>query len=219
MDELFKQLAHCIERGKADKASAYPPDMKEQDGASEITAQLLEQGATANQILRQGLMVGMNVIGDRFSQGKAFIPDLLIAAKAMNAAMVHLKPFFESGEAEHRGTIIVGTVAGDLHDIGKNIVRMVLEGDGWKVIDLGVDVNTEKFLSALDEHPDAYVGMSALLTTTMINMEASVKAIKDKNKDTKVFVGGAPLSKEFNDKIGADGYFADPHTFAKHIAA
>lgn len=219
MDELFKQLAHCIERGKADKASAYPPDMKEQDGASEITAQLLEQGATANQILKQGLMVGMNVIGDRFSQGKAFIPDLLIAAKAMNAAMVHLKPFFESGEAEHRGTIIVGTVAGDLHDIGKNIVRMVLEGDGWKVIDLGVDVNTEKFLSALDEHPDAYVGMSALLTTTMINMEASVKAIKDKNKDTKVFVGGAPLSKEFNDKIGADGYFADPHTFAKHIAA
>jgi 5-methyltetrahydrofolate--homocysteine methyltransferase len=219
MDELFKQLAHCIERGKADKASAYPPDMKEQDGASEITAQLLEQGATANQILKQGLMVGMNVIGDRFSQGKAFIPDLLIAAKAMNAAMVHLKPFFDSGEAEHRGTIIVGTVAGDLHDIGKNIVRMVLEGDGWKVIDLGVDVNTEKFLSALDEHPDAYVGMSALLTTTMINMEASVKAIKDKNKDTKVFVGGAPLSKEFNDKIGADGYFADPHTFAKHIAA
>jgi len=219
MDALFEQLAVCIERGKSDKASPYPPDMKDQDGASEITEQLLEKGASANEILKKALMIGMNIVGDRFSQGKAFIPDLLIAAKAMNAAMVHLKPFFDSGEAQHRGTLIVGTVAGDLHDIGKNIVRMVLEGDGWNVVDLGVDVNTEKFLAALDENPEASVGMSALLTTTMINMEACVKAIKEKNESTKVFVGGAPLSQEFCDKIGADGYFPDPHTFAKHIAA
>jgi len=217
MEELLKQLAVCIERGKADKEAPYPPDMKGQDGASEITKQLLDGGVSANNILKKGLMVGMNVIGDKFSQGKAFIPELLIAAKAMNAAMVHLKPYFESGEAEHRGTFIVGTVAGDLHDIGKNILRMVLEGDGWNVVDLGVDVNADKFLDALKENPDAYVGMSALLTTTMVNMEESVKAIKAANSNTKVFVGGAPLSQEFNDKIGADGYFPDPHTFTKHL--
>ena len=219
MQELLKQLATCIERGKVDKNSPYPPDMKDQEGASEITAKLLEEGVSADDILKKSLMVGMNIVGDRFSQGKAFIPDLLIAAKAMNAAMAHLKPYFESGEAKHRGTMILGTVSGDLHDIGKNIVRMVLEGDGWKVVDLGVDVGSEKFLTALEENPDAHVGMSALLTTTMINMEASVKAIKEKNSDTKVFLGGAPLSKEFNDKIGADGYFPDPHTFAKYLAA
>lgn len=218
MEKLLQQLAVCVERGKAEKNSPYPPDMKDQDGASEITRQLLDGGVSANDILKKGLMVGMNVIGDKFGQGKAFIPELLIAAKAMNAAMVHLKPYFDSGEAEHRGTFIIGTVAGDLHDIGKNIVRMVLEGDGWNVIDLGVDVNADKFLAALKEHPEAYVGMSALLTTTMVNMEANVKAIKDFNPETRVFVGGAPLSREFNDKIGADGYFPDPHSLAKHLA-
>lgn len=217
MEELLKQLAYCIERGKAEKNAPYPPDMKDQDGASEITRQLLDASVPPNDILKKGLMVGMNVIGDKFGQGKAFIPELLISAKAMNAAMVHLKPYFESGEAEHRGTFIIGTVAGDLHDIGKNIVRMVLEGDGWNVIDLGVDVSSDKFLTALSDHPKAWVGMSALLTTTMVNMEANVKAIKEKSPETKVFVGGAPLSNEFNDKIGADGYFPDPHSFAKHV--
>ena len=219
MDELLKQLAICVERGKADKISPYPPDMKDQDGASEITKQLLDASVSANDILKNGLMIGMNGIGERFGRGEAFIPELLIAAKAMTAAMVHLKPYFESGEAQHRGTFIIGTVAGDLHDIGKNIVRMVLEGDGWNVIDLGVDVTTEKFLNSLKENPDACVAMSALLTTTMINMEASVKAIKDVNPATMVYVGGAPLSQEYNDKIGADGYFPDPHSFAKNLPA
>ena len=217
MEELLKKLAICVERGKADKVAPYPPDLKGEEGASEITEQLLAKGVSANDILRKGLMIGMNAIGDKFGQGKAFIPELLIAAKAMNAAMVHLKPYFESGEAEHRGTFIIGTVAGDLHDIGKNIVRMVLEGDGWKVIDLGVDVSSDKFLNALDEYPEAWIGMSALLTTTMVNMEANVKMIKEKNAATKVYVGGAPLSTEFSDKIGADGYFPDPHGLAKHL--
>jgi methanogenic corrinoid protein MtbC1 len=217
VEELLKKLAICVQRGKVDKNSPYPPDLKGQDGASEITEQLLTEGASPNDILRKGFMVGMNVIGDKFGQGQAFVPELLIAAKAMKAAMVHLKPYFESGEAEHRGTFIIGTVAGDLHDIGKNIVRMVLEGDGWNVIDLGVDVNSDKFLNAKDEHPEAWVGMSALLTTTMVNMEANVKLIKEKYPSTKVFVGGAPLSKDFSDKISADGYFADPHSLAKHL--
>ena len=163
-------------------------------------------------------MIGMNNIGDKFGAGEAFIPELLIAAKAMNAAMVHLKPYFESGEAHPQGTFIIGTVSGDLHDIGKNIVRMVLVGAGWKVIDLGVDVNVEKFIETLNENKEALVGMSALLSTTMVNMEDYVKRIKEVYPDTPIFVGGAPISEEFSKKIGADGYFPDPQTFVKYIS-
>jgi len=219
MDELLKNLAICIERGKANKATPYPADMKDQEGASEITMGLLQSGVSASDILQKALMAGMNNIGDKFARGEAFIPELLLAAKAMNAAMVHLKPYFDSGEVEHRGTFIIGTVAGDLHDIGKNIVRMVLEGAGWKVIDLGVDVTGEQFISALKENKEAMVGMSALLTTTMIHMEASIKLIKDYSNETKVYIGGAPVTQAFNDKIGADGYFGDPQSFVQHLSS
>lgn len=218
MSEILEQLAICIERGKVDKNAAYPPDMKDQDGASELTKAALDQGISPNDILKKSMMVAMNRVGEKFEKGQAFIPELLIAAKAMNAGMVHLKPYFDSGEAEHRGTVVIGTVSGDLHDIGKNIVRMVLEGDGWKVIDLGVDAGADKFIKAVKENKAAIVGMSALLTTTMINMEAIAKALKEKFPEIKVFVGGAPLSDDFSKKIGADGYFPEPHSFAKHLA-
>jgi 5-methyltetrahydrofolate--homocysteine methyltransferase len=163
-------------------------------------------------------MIGMRKIGDKFEEGKAFIPDMLIAAKAMNAAMIHLKPFFEAGDIELKGDFIIGTVAGDLHDIGKNILRMVLTGAGWNVIDLGSDVKADKFVETLKVYPDAIVGMSALLTTTMIQMEVTTKAIKEVSPTTKVFVGGAPLSQAYSDKIGADGYFPDPNKFSKYLA-
>jgi len=218
MSEILEKLAICIERGKADKDSPYPPDMKGEDGASELAKQALDSSISANDILQKGLMVGMHNIGEKFSKGEAFIPELLISARAMNAAMDHLKPYFESGEAQHKGTFVVGTVAGDLHDIGKNIVRMVLEGDGWKVIDLGVDTSTEKFAAAVDEDPNRIVGLSALLTTTMVNMEDTVKQIKDKHPQTKIYIGGAPVSNEFSEKINADGYFPDPHSLVKHLA-
>lgn len=217
MDELLKQLAICVERGKVNLQSPFPADMKGQEGADEITRKAIDQGVPASKILKDALMVGMQKVGDKFGEGKAFIPDLLIAAKAMNAAMEHLRPFFESGEAKHKGKVLIGTVTGDLHDIGKNIVKMVLKGSGWDVIDLGVDTSAQKFLQTLDEHPGSIVGLSALLTTTMLNMEDTTKAIKDKNPQTKVFVGGAPLSQEFSDKIGADGFFRDPQSFAKHL--
>jgi len=113
--------------------------------------------------------------------------------------------------------VIVGTVAGDVHDIGKNVVRMVLEGAGWQVVDLGVDVTSDLFLAALDEHPGSLLGMSALLTTTMTNMAASRQEIGDRFPDTKVFIGGAPVTQEFCDSIGATGYFADPTEFARHL--
>ncbi len=218
MEEVLEKLAYCIERGKIDRNSSYPKDLAGQDGASELTLTALSLSFTPNEILKKSLMAGMNNIGEKFGQGKAFIPELLISAKAMNASMAHLKKYFESGEAQYKGTFIIGTAAGDLHDIGKNIVKMVLEGDGWKVIDLGVDVKAEKFISALAENPDGFVGMSALLTTTMMNMENSVKEIKNAYPDVKIFVGGAPLSKEFSDKIGAENYFPDPHELTKYLA-
>ncbi|HID40510.1 MAG TPA: cobalamin-binding protein [Calditrichaeota bacterium] len=217
MEQLLEQLAVCIERGKVDKSAKHPPDLQGQDGASELTKMALEGGITATEILEKALMIGMRRVGDRFAAGKAFIPDLLIAAKAMNAAMAHLKPYFDSGEAQHKGTVILGTVTGDLHDIGKNLVKMVLEGDGWKVVDLGTDAGPDRFLDALRKHSDALVGLSALLTTTMLNMETIVQQVKQNFPDVPVFVGGAPLSADFSDKIGADGYFPDPQSFARHI--
>jgi 5-methyltetrahydrofolate--homocysteine methyltransferase len=219
MEELLNQLSGCIERGKIDKNFPFPPDLQGQDGAAELTKQLLDAGVSANEVLKKALMVGMHNIGDKFGQGLVFIPDLLLAARAMNAAMAHLKPYFETGQAQHRGTVVLGTVAGDLHDIGKNIVGMVLEGNGWKVVDLGADVAAEKFISAVKENPGSMIGMSALLTTTMINMEASARKIKSAVPGTKIFVGGAPLTKNFSDKIGADGYFPEPYGLIKYLEA
>ena len=217
MGSLLEQLAYCIERGKENITAPYPPDMKDQKGVFELAKDALEEGFTPEQVLKEGMMIGMNRIGEKFADGKAFIPELLISAKAMYAGMDVLKPYFDSGEVKRKGTIIIGTVAGDLHDIGKNIVKMVLEGDGWEVIDLGVDTNTEKFVSTLEAKPDSFVGMSALLTTTMANMEKSVQTIREKFSKTKIFIGGAPVTDAFKDKIGADGYFADPHSFVSHL--
>lgn len=218
MKDLLLKIAEMVEKGKASANAPYPPDLKGQDGVDELTQNALAESINPNEILQKGFMVGMDKIGQKFSQGKAFIPDLLMSAKAMNAGMVHLKPFFESGEAKHKGTMVIGTVSGDMHDIGKNIVKMVMEGNGWQVIDLGVDVNADKFVQAVNDNKDCIVGMSALLTTTMLNMEKTVTAIREYHPQTQIFVGGAPLSQEFSDKIGANGYFHDPHSLVKHLS-
>ena len=209
-EEILKQLATCIERGKVNQGSPYPPDMKGQEGADELARKAIEMEIPADRILQKGLVAGMNVVGKKFSENKIFVPDVLMAAKAMQAAMDHLRPFFESGEASFSGTFVVGTVQGDLHDIGKNLVAMVVEGGGYKVVDLGVDVSPEKFLEAVKANPGAVVGLSALLTTTMVNMEKTVQLVKSEVPGTKVIVGGAPLTQEFADKIGADAYAPDP---------
>jgi len=140
-----------------------------------------------------------------------------MSAKAMNSAMAHLKPFFQSGETKRKGKFIVGTVSGDLHDIGKNLVAMMIEGGGWEVIDLGVDVGTEKFMKALDENPGAVIGLSALLTTTMENMKKTVTAIKEKDAGAKILIGGAPVTQEYCDKIGADFYSPDPQGAVNYL--
>jgi methanogenic corrinoid protein MtbC1 len=222
MDEILEQLTTCIEFGKINKASPYPPAMKGQDGADELCNLALIQGIPPGDVLNKALVPGMYRIGEKFSQGKAFVPEMLISAKAMTAAMKHLKPFFTSGIIKRKGVFVVGTVMGDLHDIGKNIVSMTIEGAGWEVVDLGVDVKAAKFLETIERYPDCVVGMSALLTTTMANMESIVKEIKSKYPNKTILVGGAPLSLDFCNKIGASFYSPNPQgavEFLNKIAA
>jgi len=217
MSELLSKIADCIEFGKINKAAPYPPNMKGQDGADELTKQALDEGIKAKQILTEGLMVGMGKVGVKFRENKVFVPQVLMSAKAMSTAMLHLKPFFLSGEVKQKGTFIIGTVEGDLHDIGKNLVSMMVEGNGWKVVDLGTDVKAEQFVQALKENEDSFVGLSALLTTTMVNMEKITKAIKEAVPEAKVAVGGAPVTDEFRQKIGADAYSADPQGLVEFL--
>ena len=155
-------------------------------------------------------ITAMNKVGQKFSENKIFVPQMLLSAKAMGASMLHLKPFFANGTVQRKGIFILGTVFGDLHDIGKNLFGMMVEGAGWEVIDLGIDVKTEKFVEAVQQHPTAVVGISALLTTTMVNMKPVIDAIKAASPTTKVIVGGAPLSADFAATIGADGYGKNP---------
>jgi len=206
---LLKKLAGCVELGKINNSSLFPPQMKGQDCADELTKYAFEIGFSADQVLA-ALVEGMGLIGDKFSAGLAYVPNMLMAAKAMSAGMAHLKPYFSSGEVKRKGTFVIGTVFGDLHDIGKNLVAMTVEGAGWEVIDLGVDVKSDKFIETIDKHPDCVVGLSALLTTTMGNMETVVKEIKAIYPDKAIIVGGVPLTHEFSDKIGASGYSSNP---------
>ncbi|MGE5429622.1 MAG: B12-binding domain-containing protein [Syntrophomonadaceae bacterium] len=215
--EILEKLAECVEIGKADETTSFLPALIGSKGASELTLEALLSGLTPGEILSGGLITGMNRIGEKFASGKVYIPNLLISAKAMKAAMVHLAPYFERGDAQYKGTFIMGTVQGDMHDIGKNIVKMVLQGGGWNVIDLGTNTPVDKFLEAIDKNNAKMAGLSALLTTTMLNMEKITGDIKNRFSGVKVFIGGAPVSKEFNDKIGADGYFKDPHGLAKYL--
>ena len=210
MENILEQIFQCVENGKVNKQSPFPPQMKGQDGADELTQQALEQGYKAKQILEEALVPAMELVGSKFSEKKIFIPQMLMSAKAMNAAIEHLKPFFMSGEIQRKGKFILATVKGDLHDIGKNLVKMAIEGAGWEVIDLGVDVSSDKVLEALNDNPDARVGLSALLTTTMQSMKQIVQDIKAKYPDNAVIIGGAPVNEDFRLQIGADFYSPDP---------
>jgi len=219
MNEILEKLSECVEAGKVNQAAPFPPQMKGQPGADEYTQNALNEGVSPVDILNLALIPAMDKVGQKFSEHKIFVPQMLISAKAMNASMQHLKPYFKTGEVKQKGAFIIGTVFGDLHDIGKNLVSMMIEGAGWKVIDLGIDVKTEAFTNALRQHPEAIIGISALLTTTMNNMQPIVKAIKEISPATKVIVGGAPLSSEFAQSIGADAYAKDPQEGVKWLEA
>ncbi len=217
MENILEKIAYCVEFGKINKVSPYPPDMKGQDGADELTKLALEQGIPPVEILNKGFVLGMDRIGKKFSENKVFVPQMLMSAKAMSTGMQHLKPFFTSGEVVRKGKFIIGTVAGDLHDIGKNLVAMMVEGSGWEVIDLGVDVKSEKFIEHILSTKASAVALSALLTTTMVNMEKIVKDIRDQAPDVKICVGGAPVNLDFCLKIGADHYSPDPQGVVEYL--
>ena len=219
MEELLTKLAECVEFGKINIASPYPPQMKGQEGADEITRKALDSGVHPQDILSKGLMPGMERIGVKFRENKVFVPQVLMSAKAMSTAMIHLKPHFLSGVAKQKGTFIIGTVLGDLHDIGKNLVGMMVEGNGYKVIDLGTDVGSDKFIAAVKENPGSVVGLSALLTTTMASMEKITKEIKAALPNTLITIGGAPVNNDFCQKIGADCYSADPQGVVEFLNA
>jgi methanogenic corrinoid protein MtbC1 len=219
MSKILEQIATCIEFGKINKASPFPPDMKDQEGADELTKQALDEGIDPNDILEQGLIPAMGVVGNKFSRNEIFVPQMLMSAKAMGSAMQHLRPYFQSGEAKRKGVFLIGTVAGDLHDIGKNLVAMMIEGGGWEVVDLGVDVPTAKFEESIEAYPGCIVGLSALLTTTMGNMADTVKELKAKFGDTRILIGGAPVTSEFCEQIGADHYSKDPQGAVDYLNA
>ena len=179
--------------------------------SKELAEKLVADGVSATDILNEGLVPGMNVVGAKFKANEMYIPEVLIAARAMHAAMDIIKPLLaESGE-EGKGTVVVGTVQGDLHDIGKNLVAMMLEGGGFQVVDAGVDIPADKFVEEAKKSKAKVIGLSALLTTTMPAMKEVIEALRadDATKGVKVMVGGAPLTQEYADSIGADGYAAD----------
>ena len=217
MNDKLEKLLECVEFGKINLASPFPPQMKGMPGADEYTREALEEGVSPSDIMNLALIPAMDKVGQKFTENKIFVPQMLLSAKAMGTAMVHLKPYFQTGEVKRKGTFIIGTVAGDLHDIGKNLFAMMVEGAGWEVIDLGIDVKTEKFVEAHQQYPTAVIGMSALLTTTMNNMEEVIKAVKAISPDTKFIVGGAPLSSDFAKQIGADAYGKDPQDGVKWL--
>ncbi len=181
----------------------------DQNAAMEITKSAIEDGTSAKTILDKGLIAGMEVVGKSFKKNEIYIPEVLIAARAMKMAMEILEPELVKAGVEPVGKFLIGTVQGDLHDIGKNLVAMMLKGAGFEVIDLGVDVMPEKFVEQAKAANAHLIGMSTLLTTTMPGIEKTVKALKDSGLPAKIMIGGAPVTQDYADKIGADGYAAD----------
>jgi 5-methyltetrahydrofolate--homocysteine methyltransferase len=177
----------------------------------ELTRRALDEGHSAETVLNGALIDGMEKVGELFEQGEYFVPELLLAARAMQGAMEVLRPLLAASDYQPMGKVVMGTVQGDLHDIGKKLVAMMLEGSGFEVIDLGADVPPERFVEAVEESGAQLVGLSALLTTTLPSMEATVSALRETELPTqvKVMIGGAPVSSTFARDIGADGYAPD----------
>jgi 5-methyltetrahydrofolate--homocysteine methyltransferase len=169
----------------------------------------LDAGTDIQTILNDGLISAMDEVGEKFSAGELFVPEMLMAAQAMKAGLELLKPHLTTEQSQSKGTVLIGTVKGDLHDIGKNLVAMMMEGAGFDVVDLGVDVDSEAFVKSAAEKNADVIALSALLTTTMPAMESTVKAVKEAGMSTRTIIGGAPVTQAFSDQIGADGYSAD----------
>ncbi len=194
----FQELADCVYSGKKDKVD-------------EIVKQALAEGCSGKEILEDGLIQGMNRVGEDFKNNRIYVPEVLIAARAMKAGMAAIREKILEEKVEPKGRVAIGTVKGDLHDIGKNLVGMMLEGAGYEVIDLGVDVSPAQFVQTLQDQKTDMIGMSALLTTTMLSMRDTIDALEQAGmrERVKVMVGGAPVTQKWSEEIGADGYAAD----------
>ncbi len=181
------------------------------DDVARLVQAAVDEGVGADVIINEGLIAGMSVVGDKFKKNEFYVPEVLIAARAMHAGMDIIKPLLAESGVQPKATIVIGTVKGDLHDIGKNLVAMMLEGGGYEVIDLGVDVKPEDFVAAVKEKGAQIVALSALLTTTMPSMKDTIEALKEAGvRDAaKVMIGGAPVTQNYADEIGADGYAPD----------
>ncbi len=181
----------------------------DRDTVVDLVTKALDEGVAPGEILSGGLIAGMSVVGERFKKNEVYVPEVLIAARAMHGALAILEPKLKETGVEPLGVVVLGTVKGDLHDIGKNLVGMMLQGGGLKVVDAGTDVTPEKFVEAVKESGAKVIAMSALLTTTMPQMPEVIKAVKDAGLDVKTMVGGAPVTQAYADEIGADGYAPD----------
>ncbi|ACI19047.1 cobalamin B12-binding domain-containing protein [Dictyoglomus thermophilum] len=194
----LKEIAEAVIKGNRKKVQ-------------ELVSKALEDGLSPEEIINNGLLAGMSVVGERFKNNEIFVPEVLVSARAMQAGMDILKPLIAKNPGIIKGKVVIGTVKGDLHDIGKNLVAMMLEGAGYQVFDLGIDVPPEKFVEAIKEYNPDIVGMSALLTTTMPQMGVTIEVLKKEGvrDKVKVIVGGAPVTETFAKEIGADGYAPD----------
>lgn len=204
MNETLSEISEWLQKGRAPKVKA-------------AVTKALEEGIPASEILEDGLLAGMDIIGQKFKNNEVFVPEVLVAARAMNRGVEILRPYLVEDGVETKGTVILGTVKGDMHDIGKNLVRMMMEGKGLEVIDIGVDVPTESFLDAAREHNAKLICCSALLTTTMGEMKNVVDAVKasEMNGKVKIMIGGAPITQTFCEQIGADCYTPDAASAAE----
>ena len=208
MNEILIEISETLQKGRAKLVV-------------ELVEKALADGISATEILNSGLLAGMDVIGEKFKNNEVFVPEVLVAARAMNKGTEILKPVLASEGAKAKGIAVIGTVKGDLHDIGKNLVKMMMEGKGIEMHDLGVDVSAEQFLAAAREHNATIICASALLTTTMGEMKSIVEAVKtsDMADKLKVMVGGAPVTQAFCDQIGADCYTPDAASAASAAMA
>ncbi len=181
------------------------------DEVKRLVQEAVDSGAGPQETMEKGLLAGMEVVGQRFKSGEMFIPEVLRSAKSMHAGMEILRPLLSESESKGAGTVVIGTVEGDLHDIGKNLVGMMFEGAGYKVVNLGIDLAPQVFVDAVKEHNPDILGMSALLTTTMPKMGETINALKEAGlrDNVKIMVGGAPVTTEFAEEIGADAYAAN----------
>jgi 5-methyltetrahydrofolate--homocysteine methyltransferase len=191
--DLFENLANQVIEGNAPKTK-------------ELTEQALQEGKTPKDLLENGLLAGMKVVGERFKRNEYYVPEVLMSARAVQAGLALLEPLLAAAGVQPVGVVVIGTVRGDLHDIGKNLVAMMLKGAGFRVIDLGVNVPAETFIAAVNENGANILAMSALLTTTVVNMKEVIDLLKTKGLPVKVLIGGAPVTENFARQIGADGY-------------